>query len=142
MIALIIVLCALLAGAAAFIFWLLKVLKNTFNITDYLINVVENKTTTPVRQAYNGKYYPAAVIAQVQFDCPTECKIADFSMYEKYKIVGFTIMTTDKMEDYYGKEYLEMLDEELLEELNKPVIFKKAVVFETSEGEWSWKSAS
>ena len=137
----IIILAVLLLGAAAFIFWLLKVLKNTFSITENLIDMAQGKSPRAMKEAYDGKYYPATVIAQVKFDQPHEGKVVDWSLYEEKKIVGFIIMTTDKVEDYYGKEFIDMLDEEDLEELTSPVIIKNALVYAVREDDWFWKSA-
>ena len=69
-------------------------------------------------------------------------KVVDFSMYDKYKLVGMTIYTTDTLEDYYGDVIteLEELDEDLVEELTKPVLLKNKMVFEIEEGNWTWKS--
>ena len=137
----IIILAVLLLGATAFIFWLLKVLKNTFSITENLIDMAQGKSPRAMKEAYDGKYYPATVIAQVKFDQPHEGKVVDWSLYEEKKIVGFIMMTTDKVEDYYGKEFVEMLDEEDLEELTSPVIIKNALVYAVREDDWFWKSA-
>ncbi len=137
----IVILAVLLLGAAAFIFWLLKVLKNTFSITENLIDMAQGKSPRAMKEAYDGKYYPATVIAQVKFDQPHEGKVVDWSLYEEKKIVGFIMMTTDKVEDYYGKEFIEMLDEEDLEELTSPVIIKNALVYAVREDDWFWKSA-
>lgn len=137
----IVILAVLLLGAAAFIFWLLKVLKNTFSITENLIDMAQGKSPRAMKEAYDGKYYPATVIAQVKFDQPHEGKVIDWSLYEEKKIVGFIMMTTDKVEDYYGKEFIEMLDEEDLEELTSPVIIKNALVYAVREDDWFWKSA-
>lgn len=137
----IVILAVLLLGAAAFIFWLLKVLKNTFSITENLIDMAQGKSPRAMKEAYDGKYYPATVIAQVKFDQPHEGKVVDWSLYEEKKIVGFIMMTTDKVEDYYGKEFIEMLDEEDLKELISPVIIKNALVYAVREDDWFWKSA-
>lgn len=134
------ILAVLLLGAAAFIFWLLGVLKNTFHITENLVDMVQGKSPRAMKQAYDGKYYPATVIAQVKFDQPSEGKIVDWSLYEKKKIIGFFMLTTDKPEDYYGKEFIENLEEEELEELLKPVIIKNALVYAVREDDWFWKS--
>jgi hypothetical protein len=63
-------------------------------------------------------------------------------MYDKYKLVGMTIYTTDTLEDYYGDIITELkeLDEDLVEELTKPVLLKNKIVFEIEEGNWTWKS--
>lgn len=135
------ILAVLLFGATAFIFWLLKVLKNTFIVTENLINVMQGKPLRVIKEAYDNKYYPATVIAQVKFGQPSEGKIIDWSLYEEKKIIGFFILTTDKPEDYYGKEFIENLEEEELEELLKPVIIKNALVYAVREDDWLWKSA-
>ena len=137
----IVILAVLLLGAAAFIFWLLKVLKNTFSITENLIDMAQGKSPRAMKEAYDGKYYPATVIAQVKFDQPHEGKVVDWSLYEEKKIFGFIMMTTDKVDDYYGKEFIDMLDEEDLEELTSPVIIKNALVYAVREDDWFWKSA-
>lgn len=134
------ILAVLLLGAAAFIFWLLGVLKNTFHITENLVDMVQGKSPRAMKQAYDGKYYPATVIAQVKFDQPSEGKVVDWSLYEEKKIIGFFMLTTDKPEDYYGKEFIENLEEEELEELLKPVIIKNALVYAVREDDWFWKS--
>ena len=134
------ILAVLLLGAAAFIFWLLGVLKNTFHITENLVDMVQGKSPRAMKEAYDGKYYPATVIAQVKFGQPSEGKIIDWSLYEEKKMIGFFMLTTDKPEDYYGKEFIENLEEEELEELLKPVIIKNALVYAVREDDWFWKS--
>lgn len=134
------ILAVLLLGAAAFIFWLLGVLKNTFHITENLVDMVQGKSPRAMKEAYDGKYYPATVIAQVKFGQPSEGKIVDWSLYEEKKMIGFFMLTTDKPEDYYGKEFIENLEEEELEELLKPVIIKNALVYAVREDDWFWKS--
>lgn len=134
------ILAVLLLGAAAFIFWLLGVLKNTFHITENLVDMVQGKTPRAMKEAYDGKYYPATVIAQVKFGQPSEGKVVDWSLYEEKKIIGFFMLTTDKPEDYYGKEFIENLEEEELEELLKPVMIKNALVYAVREDDWFWKS--
>lgn len=134
------ILAVLLLGAAAFIFWLLGVLKNTFHVTENLVDLLQGKSPRAMKQAYDGKYYPATVIAQVKFGQPSEGKIVDWSLYETKKIIGFFMLTTDKPEDYYGKEFIENLEEEDLEELLKPVIIKNALVYAVREDDWFWKS--
>jgi hypothetical protein len=131
----------LLAVAAAIIFCLCKVLKNTYLDIYLAENMVERKSLS-IKKAYNDKYYPAHVLAKIEFGSPQETKVVDFSMYDKYKLVGITIYTTDKLEDYYGEVIaeLEELDEDLIEELTKPVLLKNKVVFEIEEGNWTWKS--
>lgn len=134
------ILAVLLLGATAFIFWLLRVLKNTFLVTENLVDLLQGKSPRAMKEAYDGKYYPATVIAQVKFGQPSEGKIVDWSLYETKKIIGFFMLTTDKPEDYYGKEFIENLEEEELEELLKPVIIKNALVYAVREDDWFWKS--
>lgn len=134
------ILAVLLLGATAFIFWLLGVLKNTFHVTENLVDLLQGKSPRAMKEAYDGKYYPATVIAQVKFGQPSEGKIVDWSLYETKKIIGFFMLTTDKPEDYYGKEFIENLEEEDLEELLKPVIIKNALVYAVREDDWFWKS--
>ena len=141
MIVAIIVLSILLAAATAFIFWLLQVLKNTLDTTDGLVQLLEGKTPRQLKTAYNDKYYPAAIVAKIIFNAPSEGKIVDFSMYEKYKLVGFTVLTQNSPEKYYGKDFLDSLDDETKQELDTPVLIKKALVYEVTEGNWLWKSA-
>lgn len=137
----IIILATLLLGAVAFIFWLLQALKNTLETTDGLVQLLEGKTPKQLKKAYNDKYYPAAVVAKIIFNSPNEGKIVDFSMYEKYKLVGFTILTQDSPEKYYDKDLLDSLDDETKQELGTPVLIKKALVYEVTEGNWLWKLA-
>ena len=82
MIIAIIILSILLAGSIAFIFWLLGILKNTFEIIDSSLDMAAGKTPKKFRTAHDGKYYPATVISQVKFDCDSEMVVTDFSMYE------------------------------------------------------------
>lgn len=137
----IIILAILLAAATAFIFWLLKVLKNTLNITE----------TYSLTTAYDGKYYPAHVILQAQYESPYNGRIVDWSMYDSHKIVGFTILMTEKFEEFYSeKEIAKMLNipveeisEEILEivknETLKPKMIKNVLVYAVEEDEWIWK---
>lgn len=131
----------LLAVSAAIIFCLFTMLKNTLNVIDGLTDIANNKTPKRLKTAYNNKYYPATLIAQVLFEQDTEGKVVDFSRYDSHKIVGFTILVKDKMEDYYGAELIEEIGEEAAAELGKPVIIRNVLVYEVSEGDWLWKSA-
>ena len=137
----IIILAILLAAATAFIFWLLKVLKNTLNVTE----------TLSLTTAYDGKYYPAHVILQAQYESPYNGRIVDWSMYDSHKIVGFTILMTEKFEEFYSeKEIAKMLNipveeisEEILEivknETLKPKMIKNVLVYAVKEDGWIWK---
>lgn len=137
----IIILSVLLAGAVAFIFWLLQVLKNTYEIIENAMDMALDKMPRNHKKAYDGKYYPATVISQVKFDCDSEMVVTDFSMYEDKKIVGFTICTKESMQEYMGTVADDIPDEVLEEAIGTPTIFKNVVVYAPAEGMWTWKSA-
>ena len=140
MIIAIVILSVLLTGSIAFIFWLLGVLKNTFEIIDSSLDMAAGKTPKKFRTAHDGKYYPATVISQVKFGCDSEMMVTDFSMYEDKKIVGFTICTKETMREYIGAQGEDIPDEILEETLGKPTIFKNVIVYAPWEGMWTWKS--
>lgn len=145
MIVAIIILSILLVGATAFIFWLLKVLKNTFEIVESTLDMAAGKTPRRIKEAYDGKYYPATVISQIQFGCDSEAVITDFSMYENKKIVSFILQTKETALEYINANLEVTEDEEVLSELEKtigePTIFKNVLVYAPVEGIWTWKSA-
>lgn len=136
----IIVLSILLAGALAFIFWLLQVLKNTYEIVENAMDMALGKTPRDYKKAYDGKYYPATVILQIKFNCDSEMVITDFSMYEDKKIVGFTIYTKESMQEYIGAAADDIPDEILEEVIGTPTILKNVIVYAPMEGMWTWKS--
>lgn len=145
MIVAIIILSVLLASALVFIFWLLGVLKNTFEIVESTLDMAAGKTPRRMREAYDGKYYPATVVSQIQFGCDSETVITDFSMYEDKKIIGFILQTKETALEYIGANLEPIEDEEVLAELEKtlgePTIFKNVLVYAPVEGMWTWKSA-
>ena len=145
MIIAIVILGTLLVGATAFIFWLLGVLKNTFEIVESTLDMAAGKTPRRMKEAYDGKYYPATVISQIQFGCDSEAVITDFSMYEDKKIVGFILQTKETALEYIGANLEAIEEEEVLSELEKtlrePTIFKNVLVYAPVEGMWTWKSA-
>lgn len=145
MIVAIVILSILLVGAIAFIFWLLRVLKNTFEIVESTLDMAAGKTPRRMKEAYDGKYYPATVISQIQFGCDSETVITDFSMYEDKKIVGFILQTKETALEYIGANMEVIEEEEVLSELEKtlgePTIFKNVLVYAPMEGMWTWKSA-
>lgn len=145
MIVAIIILSVLLASALVFIFWLLRVLKNTFGIVESTLDMAAGKTPRRMKEAYDGKYYPATVISQIQFGCDSETVITDFSMYEDKKIVGFILQTKETALEYIGANIEAIEEEEVLTELEKtlkePTIFKNVLVYAPMEGMWTWKSA-
>lgn len=144
MIVAIVILSVLLVGATAFIFWLLEVLKNTFEIVESTLDMAAGKTPRRMKEAYDGKYYPATVISQIQFGCDSETIITDFSMYEDKKIVGFILQTKETALEYIGANFEVVEDEEILSDLkkalNEPIIFKNVLVYAPVEGMWTWKS--
>ena len=139
MIVAIVILSLLLVGAAAFIFWLLQVLKNTFGIVEQAMDMAQGKTPQKYKKAYDGKYYPATVISQVKFSCDEEMLITDFSMYEEKKIVGFTVCTKETIREYIGAAADDLPDDLLEETFATPTIFKNVLVYAPMEGMWTWK---
>ena len=140
MIVAIVILSILLVGAAVFIFWLLQVLKNTFDIIEQAMDMAQGKTPQKYKTAYDGKYYPATVISQVKFDCDEEMIVTDFSMYEEKKIVGFTVCTKETIREYIGAAANDLPDDLLEETFATPTIFKNVIVYAPMEGMWTWKS--
>lgn len=140
MVAVIVSLSVILLAAMAFIFWLLWVLKNTFDITENVIDIAANKIPRKLATAYNAQYYPATVIASVKYNSEEETVVTDFSLYESQKIVGFTICTKQSISDYYGPLTFELDDHEL-QLLEEPTIFKNVIVYAPREGIWTWKPA-
>jgi hypothetical protein len=120
---------------AIIIFFLRKVLKNTFSILDEYIDGVVNDMPKDFKTAYNGVYIPATVIVQLNFECDQYLHVVDWSMYEDKKIVGFITNTTQTPQAFFGQAATE--DE--LEELKEPMIIPNAVVYEVKEGVWYWK---
>lgn len=124
--------------AGAFIFYLLKVLKNTFQTCNYLFE----EYCVVAEIAYDNQYYPATVIAKLEFGAPQESKIVDWSLYETQKIIGFTFYLPVSVEEYYGKALFQSLDKKYQELLNQSMIVKhNAIVYAPKEGEWAWKLA-
>lgn len=135
------ILSVLLVGAVAFIFLLLRMLKNTFEVVEQAMDMTQGKIPAKFQTAYDEKYYPATVISLVKFNCDKESIITDFSMYEDKKIVGFTVCTKETIQEYIG-DAANSIDEETLEEaFCTPTIFKNVVVYSPMEGMWTWKSA-
>ena len=134
MVAAIIILSLLVLAETLFIFWLFGVLKNTFEIVQDLSDMANGKIPKGYKEAYDGKYYPATVVATIQFESPQRMTITDFSMYESKKIVGFTIYTNETIKDYLGED----TDDG---EKSKTVIFKDVIVYSPIEGVWTWKQS-
>ena len=102
-------------------------------MTDGLVQMLDGKTPKQLKTAYNNKYYPATAVVQVKYGNNSEGKIVDFSLYERYKIVGFTIFTKDQPQDYYGEIYNTLTEEEA-NELLEPILIKNVLVYEVQEG--------
>lgn len=134
MVAAIIILSLLVLAETLFIFWLFGVLKNTFEIVQDLSNMANGKIPKGYKEAYDGKYYPATVVATIQFESPQRMTVTDFSMYESKKIVGFTIYTNETIKDYLGED----TDDG---EKSKTAIFKDVIVYSPIEGVWTWKQS-
>lgn len=141
MVIIIVALSICLFATLAFIFWLLWVLKNTFLVTENLIDIAANKIPYNLEIAYDGKYYPGTVIACVKYNMNEEMTITDFSLYKSKQIIGFTIHTKQSIEDYYGSLIFDLDDEEL-QLLKRPTIFSNVIVYAPREGVWTWKSAA
>ena len=149
MIGIIIFLSIVAVAAIGFIFWLLKVLKNTLNITENVINMAQGTSTRNKEKAYDGKYYPGTVISRLEFGAAEECIITDFSAYDTHKVVCFTLRLKESVRDYAATildkvddmfEDMNMTDEELMKIVGQPSIFKDVVVYAPLEGVWTWKS--
>lgn len=134
MVAAIIILSLLVLAETLFIFWLFEVLKNTFEIVQDLSDMANGKIPKGYKKAYDGKYYPATVVATIQFESPQRMTVTDFSMYESKKIVGFTIYTSETMKEYFGED----ADDG---EKSKTAIFKDVIVYSPIEGVWTWKQS-
>jgi hypothetical protein len=103
-----------------------------------------------ISRAYDGKYYPATVVVSTKYNCENDSIITDFSLYEEKKIVGFTVCATETFKEHLFKgakklnkdieDFKDMDEEELENILNRPIIFKHAVVFSPVEGLWTWES--
>lgn len=142
MIPAIIILSLLVMAETLLIFWLFGVLKNTFNIVQDLSDMAKGKIPKGYKEAYDGKYYPATVLAKIIFESPQNMTITDFSMYESKRIVGFTIYTNETIREYYGDAANEISDEELKERFqDKTAIFKDVIVYSPIEGVWTWKQS-
>ena len=139
----VVLLLALLCATMAFIFYQSKVLKNIQNIIYEIVDKTEKLVairSVNSEVAYDGKYYPAVVISKVIFGAPADMAITDFSMYDKHKVVGFTIYTTDKLEEcYMPEDWDEETKEELRQSLLAPALHKDCIVYSPREGYWRWK---
>ena len=139
MIILAIILGVVVVLETAYIFLMKKVLKNTFKSLMEDMTIEIKKCNPEV--AYNGKYYPANVLAQTVFGADCEMVVADFSMYDSNGIVGFSLYVPETKEEYY-RDYKGVLSEEeflFVTSKNIPAIFPNVQVYEIEEGTWTWK---
>ena len=137
----IIVLSILAVCGGLFIFLLMKMLKRSFLIIGDFQDLQAGKIPRSIEKAYNDIYYPATVVTQVVFGAPCDATIADFSLYDKYGIVGIQLEVPETVREYYDKsEYADLTDEELnMMFCKNPVVFKDVLVYEYAEGLWTWK---
>ena len=145
MIALVIILSCLAAlSGAAIIFYKSQVSKNTCSNT---------KTGSPQFKryhAYDGKYYPATVIANIITDAPYEARISNWSKYESHNIVFFTLYTKEHAADYFDVDYIlkeagitdpsaedrQLAAEAIAKTCRKYKIYKDAIVYAVEENNW------
>lgn len=149
----IIILSIILAAAGAFIFWLIKVLKNTVNIIGKIAEIISGKMPKSLATAYDDKYYQAHALIQIKYNAPYNGRIVDWSMYDNNKIVGFTMLTTESFEEFYTKEEIakilripaDEISEETMElikdETLKPKLIKNVLIYAIGKDEWTWKHA-
>lgn len=136
---------------AAIIFFLWKVLKNTLEKLETVLEISEgysemvNELQSWINiendLAYDGKYYPCVLLMSINFEHPHTEIVADFSMYEKLKIVGLNIKTQDSLDDYIKRnpnlESYKDSEVDINKELN--LLIPKAIVYQPMEGLWTWK---
>lgn len=129
-----------LVAAIAFIFWLMKVLKNTLNITDYALAALEGKEKQRfnVKTAYDGKYYPANVITQIIYGAKESMTITDWSKYNSHKLIAFFIYTPETIEQYFSG-VIEDFSDDMREVLEQPSLHKNVEVYAPREGVWLWR---
>lgn len=124
----------LLAAAVAFIFFLLKVLKNTYCILDKAQEIIKMLDNLRHEKAYDGKYYPATLILSIKYECEEDMLITDFSRYDSHKVVGFTLLNKCS----YPEEEYESLGVSR-EDVEEPQIIPNVIVYSPREGIWKWK---
>lgn len=140
-----------LLAAIGFIFWLLEVLKNTLDITETAMDMVQGKDIQSADVAYDGQYYPGTVILKMMYNAPQRMVVTDFSAYEENKIIMFTFYEPDSFFNHIkrvNKSFLDNLDivneedipDEIIQHINKPTILKNMVVYSPMKGLWTWKS--
>lgn len=131
MIIAIIVLSILFIGSIALNFLLLKVLKNTFDNIDSMMQIDNIKKEV----AYDDKYYKGDLILTTQFNQKQDSMITDFSLYDEKKIIGITVNTKEDI------PYRKMWEEAGMsaEDLEKPVLLKNCIVYQPIKGLWKWK---
>ena len=140
-----IILGLMLLGSGLFIFYLLKVLKNTFqtveNNTEY-DKVIERLNKG---ESYDGKYYPGTVISNILFDQAADGMMVDFSAYDKNKVVRVMMLCEETIEEHIHNnprfaEFVDLPIETVAAQLTKPTIQENVIVYSPMEGFWTWKS--
>lgn len=151
MIVAIIILSILAIIEAGIIFLLWKVFFRTFGNLENVLGAVQGYSemfddladlaNIKYEKAYDGKYYPCTLFMSINFENPHTEIIADFSLYEKKKIIGLNIKTEDSLDDYIEKN--EMLaaykGTEVEENKECHMVIPKAIVYSPMEGVWTWK---
>ncbi len=134
MVATLSIICVLLLGSVALNFLFIRMLKNTLERFMLLYDYSEIQDNIKMGKAYDDKYYPGHVVAQLKYGCPQGMIVADFSMYETHKIIGITVCES---ESFPEEEFTKMgLTREMVEQ---PQFHRNVTVFQPSEGMWSWK---
>ena len=119
---LLIVLLILCVASAAIIFFLSRVLKNTYK--ELIKMVIEDELNFDLDSAYDGKYYPCTLFLDVTRGSPHE-RIYDFSLYESHNVIGVKLVIDEDDEELYGTK-----------------IIPRAIVYQAMEGCWMWKPSS
>ena len=151
MIVAIIILSILAIAEAEIIFLLWKVLFCTFGNLENVLSAVQgysemfdelaDLTNIKYEKAYDGKYYPCTLFMSINFENPHTEIIADFSLYEKKKIIGLNIKTEESLDDYIKKNEMLAAYKDTEVEKNKEchIVIPKVIVYSPMEGVWTWK---
>ena len=135
MIVALVIVSILLIGSLALNFLLIKVLKNTSEKIIAVKNYLSEMECLNEEKAYDGKYYPGAVLLTLRYECENEMIITDFSRYDDLGIIGITCCESEK----YPSEEFEKLGLSR-DEVERPQYIPNAVVYSPREGFWKWKS--
>ena len=132
MVAAFVIVLILFLASLALNFLFLWMLKNTLNSLEIAHNVILSEQNK--EEAYDGKYYPGTVLATIKYDCEEDMIVTDFSHYDDMKLIGFTIHNT---EPYPVEEFMKLGLER--DEVEKPHLIPKVVVYAPRGGVWKWK---